>query len=230
VATLHWGCNADFQHVLTNNLIYDQIISLDIPYHNFAERQLKLDLFGLEKCRAVDNLIEYVTSYIINGNKSSANWTQIMKSIANDMCQGEKKSPRSVSYKFLVEIGKARSISHDEACFLLAGGQLSYNTFPVYKCSVPSIDQADFPDTAVSCHNNFKWYNIVRKYKERDASMFQLSLCFFVANHCVKKHGSFVQVVPQFFGYESKLPWPLEEEYSKWDLILYQSWLGVIKL
>jgi hypothetical protein len=42
-----------------------------------------------------------------------------MNSIANDMCEGEKKSMRSVSYKFLVEIGKARSISHDEAFFYL---------------------------------------------------------------------------------------------------------------
>jgi hypothetical protein len=59
--------------------------------------------------------------------------------------------------------------------------------------------------------------------------MFHLSLYLFAVNHCVKKNGSFVQIVPQFFGYESKLSWPLEEEYSKWVLLLYQSWLGDIE-
>jgi hypothetical protein len=48
VATLHWGCNADFQRCLTNNIIYDQIVSLGIPYRTFVERLLKLGLFGLE--------------------------------------------------------------------------------------------------------------------------------------------------------------------------------------
>jgi hypothetical protein len=86
VATLYWGCNADFQRVLTNNIIYDQIVSLDIPYCNFIERLLKLGLFGLEQYRAADNLIRYLTSYNIKGEKSSANWTQVMKSNANDMC------------------------------------------------------------------------------------------------------------------------------------------------
>jgi hypothetical protein len=83
VATLRWGCNADIQGVLTNNLIYDQIVSIGIPYHNFVERLLKLGLFGLEHYPAAGNLIPYVTSYNTKGNKSYANWTQIMKSIAN---------------------------------------------------------------------------------------------------------------------------------------------------
>jgi hypothetical protein len=59
--------------------------------------------------------------------------------------------------------------------------------------------------------------------------MFQLSLYLFAANHYIKKNGCFVQVVPQVFGYESKLSWPLEEEYSKWVLMLYQSWLGDVE-
>jgi hypothetical protein len=59
--------------------------------------------------------------------------------------------------------------------------------------------------------------------------MFHLSLYLFAANHYVKKNGSFVQIVPQLFGYESKLSWPLEEGYSKWVLLLYQSWLGSIE-
>jgi hypothetical protein len=229
VATLQWGCNAEFQQVLTNNLIYDQIVSLGIPYRNFVERLLKLGLFDLEQYRAANNLIRYFTSYNTKGNKSSANWTQVMKSITNDMCEGENKSLRSVSYKFLVDIGKARSISHGEACFLLAGGQLSYNTLPVYKCSVSSVDLEELTDTNASRHNSLKWYNIVHKYKERDASMFHLSLYLFAANHYVKKNGSFVQIVPQLFGYESKLAWPLEEDYSKCVLLLYQSWLGDIE-
>jgi hypothetical protein len=113
----------------------------------------------------------------------------------------------------LVDIGQARYISHDDACFILAGGQLYYNILPVYKCSVYSIDLEDLTDTNASRHNSCKWYNIVRKYKERDASMFHLLLFLFAANHYVKKNGSFIQVVQQFFEYESKLSWPLEEEY-----------------
>jgi hypothetical protein len=37
VATLHWGRNADFQRSLTNNIIYDQILSLGIQYRTFVD-------------------------------------------------------------------------------------------------------------------------------------------------------------------------------------------------
>jgi hypothetical protein len=203
VATLHWGCNADFQRCLTNNIIYYQILSLGIPYHAFVERLLKLGLFGLEHFRAADKLIRYITSYNTKGNKSSSNWTQLIKSISNDMCAGSDKRMRSVSFKFFVEIGKARSLSRDEACFQLAGGQISYNTLPVYKCSVSSFDLDDFTDVSYSRHDTFKWHNIVRKYKERPDALFPVSLFIFTASHFVRNNGSCVQVVPQFFGYES---------------------------
>jgi hypothetical protein len=52
------------------------------------------------------------------------------------MCLGSEKTLRSVSFKLVVELGKDCSISRDEACFQLSGGQLSYNTLQVYKCSV----------------------------------------------------------------------------------------------
>jgi hypothetical protein len=69
VDTLHWGCNADFQQVLANNLIYDQIVSLGTPYNNFVERLLKLGLFGLEQYHAAENLIRYVISYKLQHQK-----------------------------------------------------------------------------------------------------------------------------------------------------------------
>jgi hypothetical protein len=62
VATLQWGCDADFQRVLTNNIVYKQIISLGVPNHNFIERLLKIGLFGLEQYQAADNLLQYVIS------------------------------------------------------------------------------------------------------------------------------------------------------------------------
>jgi hypothetical protein len=94
------------------------------------------------------------------------------------MCTGSDKILRSVSFKFLVEIGKARSISCDDACFQLSGGQLSYNTLPVYKCSVSSFDLDDLTDGSDSRHDTFKWHNIVRKYKERPDALFPLSSFF----------------------------------------------------
>jgi hypothetical protein len=138
---------------------------------------------------------------------------------------GSDKRLRSVSFKFLVEIGKARSISRDEACFQLAGGKLSYNTILVYKCSVSSFDLDDFTDVSDSLHDTFKWHNIVRKYKERPDALFLVSLLIFAASHFVRTNGSCVQVVPQFFGYESKVSWPLQDEYSKWVLILHHPWI-----
>jgi hypothetical protein len=229
VATLHWGCNADFHRCLTNNIIYDQIISLGIPYRTFVERLLKLGLFGLEQFRAADNLIRYITSYNTKGNKSSANWTQLIKSIANDMCLGSDKTLRSVSFKFLVEVGKARSISRDEACFQLAGGLLSHNTFRVYKCSVSSFDLDDLTDVSESRNDTFKWHNIVRKYKESPDVLFPVSLFIFAASHFIRKNGSCVQVVPHFFGYDSKVSWPLQDDYSKWVLILHHPWIGNVE-
>jgi hypothetical protein len=101
-----------------------------------------------------------------------------------------------MSYKFLIEIGNAHSISHDEACFKLTGGQLSYNTLPVYKFSVSSIDMTNLTYTNASHKSTLNWYTIVWKYKERGASMFQLWLHLLAVNHYVKKNGSFVQVVP----------------------------------
>jgi hypothetical protein len=57
----------------------------------------------------------------------------------------------------------------------------------VYTWSVSSKDLEDLAGTTASRHNSFKWYNIVHKYKERDVSMFQLSLYFFWVNHYIKK-------------------------------------------
>jgi hypothetical protein len=221
VETLNWGCNADFQCCLTNNIIYDQILSLGIPYRTFVERLLKLGIFGLDHLRAADNLIRYTTSYNTKGSKSSSNWKQLIKSIANDMCPGSDKTLRSVSFKLLVEIGKARSISRDEACFQLAGGQLSYNTLPIYKCSVSSFELNYLTDVSDSRHDTFKWHNIVRKYKERPDALFPVSLFIFATSYFVRKNGSCVQCVPQFFGYESKVSWPLQDEYLKGVLILH---------
>jgi hypothetical protein len=134
---------------------------------------------------------------------------------------GSDKTLHSVSFKLLVEIGKDRSISRDEACFQLAWGKLSYNTLPVHKCYVSSFDLDDFTDVSDSRHDNFKWHNIVRKYKDRPDAFFPVSLFIFAASHFFRKNGSCVQFLPHFFDYESKVSWPLQDEYSKWVLILH---------
>jgi hypothetical protein len=59
--------------------------------------------------------------------------------------------------------------------------------------------------------------------------LFLVSLFIFSASHFVKKKGCFVQVVPHFFGYASKVLWPLQEEYYKWVLILHHPWLGNVE-
>jgi hypothetical protein len=90
-AAMHWGCNADFQSVLTNNVIYQNSVDLGVPYRTFVDTLLKIGIFGLEQFRVADNTILYVTSYNIKGNKSSSSWTQVMKLIANDMCAGANR-------------------------------------------------------------------------------------------------------------------------------------------
>jgi hypothetical protein len=137
------------------------------------------------------------------------------------MCAGSDWTLRSVSLKFLVDICKACSISCDEACFQISGGQLSYNTLPVYKCSVSSFDLDTFTDISDSRHETFKWHNIVRKYKDLPDALFPVALFIFAASNFSRKNGSCVQVVPKFFGNESKVLWTLKDEYSTWVLILH---------
>jgi hypothetical protein len=47
VVTLHWVCNADFQCVLANNMIYGQIFSFSVPYRTFVKLFLKWVPLGL---------------------------------------------------------------------------------------------------------------------------------------------------------------------------------------
>jgi hypothetical protein len=70
---------------------------------------------------------------------------------------------------------------------------------------VLSFDLDDLTGTNASFHDTFKWHNIVWKYKEHQDALFLVSLFIFAASHFVKKNGSFVQMVPQFFEYEYKV-------------------------
>jgi hypothetical protein len=87
----------------------------------------------------------------------------------------------------------------------------------------------DLTDVSESRYDTFKWHNIVSKYKERPDVLFPVSLFIFAASHFFRNNGSCVQVVPHFFGYESKVSWPIQDDYSKWVLILHHPWIGNVE-
>ena len=67
----------------------------------------------------------------------------------------------------------------------------------------------------------FTWANIVQKYKARETQWED----FNIYKYCVyawRDDGK--KIIPQFFGFNDHPTWPLEESYSKWNLVLFKPW------
>ena len=68
--------------------------------------------------------------------------------------------------------------------------------------------------------SKFTWNKVMEKYKKREEEEKHLNLYKWVVHHWLKTK----LTIPQFFGYDQIVTWPLSEEYSKWMLTFFKSW------
>ena len=220
VTVYHWGCNSDMQRLLTNNSSYSRVQAQGKSYEAFVEHMLECGTFGLEQYSSSECINRYVTSYNTKGNKSSASWTNTLYDLTKD-ASTSARSLFSITFKFMNEMSKSRSLSRDEASFVLAGGKLPYNTMPTYKASVKNVDLDELSDNKKSV---FTWKKLIFAYKARPLDLDRFSLYIFASKYFITKNRVPVDIVPHFFGYVSEPSWPLEEDYSKWQLIFHHPW------
>ena len=92
---------------------------------------------------SASHLIEnYICKYATKGGVNSDNWEISFKSICQDYTDNgnKNKTARSVYAKYMIEIMKAESKTHDECVYLLAGDTFTINTVQTKEYSVSSTD------------------------------------------------------------------------------------------
>jgi hypothetical protein len=170
-------------------------------------------------------LTEYITSYQCKGSSNSQQWDSLLKELGHAFVNNQGGADRNVwalTNKFMNEISRRRSVPKDEACYLLAGGVLVYNTMRLRKCAVNAVtlDELLPQGAAPLTSGGFTWKSIVLKYKARPPSLEFTNLYKFAAHHLVAS----TPIVPVFFGFTKHIMWPPHEEFSKWMLGIYKPW------
>jgi hypothetical protein len=209
VAVLHWGCNSDMQCLLTNINTYDLVQQSGDNYPEFVEHMMERGTFGLEQFTSSDTIKICVTSYNKNGTVSSAAWSETRYALEQDAVAAGA-SVRSITYKFMNNPCKSRSLSRDEASFIDAVGKLDYNTNRVYKTSVKKINLIKLVDDGKS---TFTWKRLVQAYKARPGEFNLMSLYRFAAMSFITQTKACIDIEPHIFRYDEYPRWPLKEEF-----------------
>jgi hypothetical protein len=221
---MNWyGANCDLVPMLTNHLTHAQHRA---HYPQFLRALALAGVSGLDQHHGSETAENYIVSYKCKGSDSSAAWDSILRSIGEQFVSSSRGSSniRSMVAKFMNEISHSRSLSKDEAVFLLSHGKMIYNTATLKKCSVSSVNLdslvgggtnaddsgSNSTTNSTSNSNSFTWPVVLHKYKARDGSLAHVNLFVFCAQHMFTK-----EVIPQFFGFFDKPTWPLTEEWSR---------------
>ena len=139
---LYYGGNNDTQRLLSNRTGYITCKEKNLNCENIL---VQLNIHGCVEFEQhiASYLIEnYICKYATKGGVNSVNW----KFSFTTICQGytdngnKNKTARSVYAKYMIEIMKAESKTHDECVYLLAGGTLTTNTVQTNTFPVSSTD------------------------------------------------------------------------------------------
>ena len=135
---LYYGGNNDTQCLLCNRTGCDSCIKKKINYEDFITKLNIHGCAGFEQYTASRLIEHYVIKYNTKGGLNSDNWNVSFQSITDSgNCD---KTFRSVYAKYMYEIVKLESKTHDECVYLLSRGHLLTNTVQTRKCSVNTID------------------------------------------------------------------------------------------
>ena len=128
------------------------------------------------------------------------------------------------------EIVNGLSVPNDMSSYLLAGGKMKRgDRSDTKKCSLTSIRLETLASDNNESSSSFTWKKITNKYKAwrqveeakpPRAREEHLSVYQFVC----KKWNKNGPTVPQFFGFHDYPHWPIQDEYSKFNLFLHKPW------
>ena len=134
-----------------------------MEYKDFVGHMVDCNTFGLEQYSSSDCICRYVVGYNTKGHKSSQSWSKTLQNLTQ-IGAAAGQSLRSVTYKFMNEMCKSRSMSRDEASYILSGGRLVWNTLQVKKASVNNVT---LDELTGETKTTFTWKNFLKSYKER---------------------------------------------------------------
>ena len=127
---LYYGGNNDTQRLLCNRTGYITCMEKNINYENFLVQLNIHGCSGFEQYTASHFIEDYICKYTTKGGVNSDNWEVSFKSICKNYTDNSNtdKTARSVYAKYMIEIMKAESKTHDECVYLLSGGTLTTST------------------------------------------------------------------------------------------------------
>ena len=156
----------------------------------------------------------------------------MLRSVVEKMVNDGKgdKNLFSVVGTMMNTFTKSKSVSRDEASYMLGGGVYKRMTMPVKKCSVSSVYLDDIKENATdengdekstkSNGNRLIWSDVVKQYKKRNSNDEGMNVYKFFVK-CMFPKETFAL---QFIGFDQVAMYPLKEEYSKWILIIFKPW------
>jgi hypothetical protein len=226
-SALYFGANNDIQPILINSSSMRTMEHFDNDPDQYAYFFRNMNILargGLEHHNGLYTVLKYMTGYQCKGGKSTQAWETAMHSLTTAYCSNldnEHKSLRSLIGKHMHDLPKSISISRDQSQFLLGGGMLKRTSIgQIRRCSVSSEFLESFGDDENK--TSFNWRNICHHYKNRNATLSNISLYRFCCCHWPYDSQ---QKPVQFFGFHDQATWPLDDAYSKWILTIYYPWL-----
>jgi hypothetical protein len=110
------------------------------------------------------------------------------------------------------------------------------NTTKTQFCSVKQVDLSDLAETSNGNDNvssgsskHYTWKHLLRGYRQRLETHPDIDLSDVTVYVYAAKYHSGQEVAPWFAGFNAKLKWPLEEDFSKTMLMLHHPWTDVVE-
>ena len=218
----YFGANNDTQYLLINskgNECFEELGKKE--YDNLFKSLLCFGMGGLEQHNGVHIIEHYITGYSCKGGEMSSNWQSNLRAITKEYCSrddNKSKNLKSLVAKHLNEIAGSMTVSRDQASYLLGGGIMKRNSFGTpLKCSVHDVSLESLGEVD---DKSFQWKNVERRYMDREERHINLNLYIYCVEHWSKNKIT----IPQFFGFHDVPKWPLNETYSKWNLVFFKPW------
>jgi len=138
-------------------------------YIGYYRNLLAKKMGGLEHQSGSDTAIRYMTNYCWKGGVNTKVYNTMLADITAAYCDRDKnveKTVRSIIAKHMSELMKGRSVTRNQAQYMLGGGVLKRNSYgSIRKCSVNSVLLNDLVEENAT-RSSFTWGNVLNHYKK----------------------------------------------------------------